>query len=142
MLKINMKIKVAITGLLMVLLLHSCSLDDGDAPIINYQALPVIEVELPQAFTFGEVHAIPVIFEYTNSCQTFAGFDVTSNLNQREITVVASVSDSDCQDEIIRTQQNLRFLAASNGSYVFKFFTGLDDNGEPEYLEYTIPVEE
>ncbi len=137
-----MKIRFAITSLLMVIFLHSCSLDDGDASIVNYQALPVIEVELPQAFTFGEIHTIPVIFEYTNSCQAFAGFEVTSNLNEREITVVAAVSNQGCEDELVRTEQNLNFLAASNGSYIFKFFTGLDDNGEPVFLEYTIPVEE
>ncbi|OUS14467.1 hypothetical protein A9Q93_08045 [Nonlabens dokdonensis] len=137
-----MKIKIAITSLLLVLLFQSCSLDDGEGSIVNYQALPVLEVEVPQSFTFGEVHSIPVIFEYTNSCQTFAGFEVTSNLNERVITVVASVTDRGCEEELVRTQQSLNFLAASNGSYIFKFFTGVDDNDEPMYLEYTIPVEE
>ncbi len=66
----------------------------------------------------------------------------TSDLNERVVTVVAAVTNRDCVEELITTQENLRFLAASNGSYVFKFFTGLDVNNEPTYLEYTIPVEE
>jgi hypothetical protein len=123
------------------LILNSCSLDGSESSIVNYQVLPVVEVELPPAFTFGEVHTIPVIFEYTSSCQQFAGFEMSSDLNERVFTVVTSVTNSNCIEELTTTQQDLRFLAASNGSYVFKFFTGLDSNNEPTYLEYTIPVE-
>ncbi len=128
---------------LAIITLNSCSIDDGNSnAIINYEALAVESVELPQAFTFGDVHVIPVTFDFTNNCQNFAGFEVDSNLNERVITVVASVSNGNCLDEVVRTEQNLRFLAASNGTYVFKFFTGFDVNNQPIYLEYTIPVEE
>jgi hypothetical protein len=140
--KMKMKFRILMLLTITAVILNSCSLDDSDAPIVNYQVLPVVEVELPLAFTFGQIHSIPVIFEYTNSCQQFAGFEVSSDLNERVVTVVAAVTNRDCVEELITTQENLRFLAASNGSYVFKFFTGLDVNNEPTYLEYTIPVEE
>lgn len=139
----KMRLKFIIILALALSTLNSCSIDDGDnAAIINYEALAVESVDLPQAFTFGDVHVIPVTFDFTNSCQNFAGFEVDSNLNERVITVVASVSNGNCIDEVVRSDQNLRFLAASNGTYVFKFFTGFDVNNLPTYLEYTIPVEE
>ena len=138
-----MRLKFIMILALAIITLNSCSIDDGNSnAIINYEALAVESVDLPQAFTFGDVHVIPVTFDFTNSCQNFAGFEVDSNLNERVITVVASVSNSNCLDEVVRTEQNLRFLAASNGTYVFKFFTGFDADNLPTYLEYTIPVEE
>lgn len=140
MTKINYKVISLLV--LIALLFTNCSIDDGEAPIVNYEILPIVEVELPSSFIFGERYQIPVIFDYTNSCQRFAGFDVNSTLNERVITVVAAVTFDNCIDEEERTQQNLNFLVASNGSYVFKFFTGLDTDNEPTYLEYTIPVEE
>lgn len=137
-----MKYKILMIIAMVALMLNACSLDDGDAPIVNYEVIPVVSVELPQAFTFGQTHIIPVTFDFTNSCQEFAGFEVSSNLNERVIRVVASVSNSGCEEGVVRIQRDLRFLAASNGTYVFKFFSGLDANNEATYLEYTIPVEE
>jgi hypothetical protein len=137
-------INYKVIGLLvmMVLVFTNCSIDEGEVPIVNYETLPIVEVELPPSFIFGERYEIPVLFNYTNSCQSFAGFEVNSTLNERVITVVATVTFDNCIEEEERTQQNLNFLVASNGTYVFKFFTGLDTDNEPTYLEYTIPVEE
>jgi hypothetical protein len=140
--KIEMKFRVLMILAIAMVSLNSCDIEDDTNTIVNYQLLPVLEVEMPQQFVFGEVHTIPVIFEYTNTCENFAGFEVSSNLNERVVTIVASVTNGNCGDVIQRTQQDLRFLAASNGTYVFKFFTGLDADNEPTYLEYTIPVVE
>ncbi|MEN8898881.1 MAG: hypothetical protein ABF251_09255 [Nonlabens sp.] len=140
--KIEMKFKVLMILAIAMVSLNSCDIEDDTNSIVNYQLLPVLEVEMPRQFVFGEIHTIPVIFEYTNTCESFAGFEVSSDLNERLVTVVASVTDDNCGEAIQRTQQDLRFLAASNGTYVFKFFTGLDANNEPTYLEYTIPVVE
>jgi len=138
-----MRLKFIMILALAIITLNSCSVDDGNSnAIINYEALAIESVDLPQSFTFGATHDILVGFDYSNSCQNFAGFEVDSNLNERVITVVASVSNGNCTDEVVRREQNLRFLAASNGTYVFKFFTGFGLNNEPTYLEYTIPVEE
>lgn len=137
-----MKFKILMILSIAMVSLNSCDIEDDTSNIVNYQLLPVLEVEMPQQFVFGEIHNIPVIFEYSNTCESFAGFEVSSDLNERVVTVVASVSNRGCQEELLRTQQDLRFLAASNGTYVFKFFTGLDANNEPTYLEYTIPVVE
>jgi hypothetical protein len=137
-----MKFKILMIFTIVAVMLNGCSIDDGDAPVVNYEVIPVVSVELPQAFTFGQIHTIPVLFDFTNDCQQFAGFEVSSNLNERVITVVASSTNRDCEEGLVRTQRDLRFLAASNGTYVFKFFNGLDVNNEATYLEYTIPVEE
>ncbi|QJP33739.1 hypothetical protein F0365_04625 [Nonlabens sp. Ci31] len=137
-----MKFKILMIFTIVAVMLNGCSIDDGDAPVVNYEVIPVVSVELPQAFTFGQIHTIPVLFDFTNDCQQFAGFEVSSNLNERVITVVASATNRDCEEGLVRTQRDLRFLAASNGTYVFKFFNGLDVNNEATYLEYTIPVEE
>ncbi|WP_213521046.1 hypothetical protein [Nonlabens sp.] len=137
-----MNYKILTVLAISTLMLYACSIDDGEVPVVNYEVIPVVSVELPQAFTFGQTHTIPVIFDFTNNCQQFAGFEVSSNLNERIITVVASTTYTDCEEGLVRTQRDLSFLAASNGTYVFKFFNGLDVTNQATYLEYTIPVEE
>jgi len=62
-------------------------------------------------------------------------------LNARSISVVlANLDSGGCEDVDIPEEQNLRFTAASNGSYVFRFFNGFDANNEEIYLEHMVEV--
>ncbi|WP_124979108.1 hypothetical protein [Nonlabens xiamenensis] len=136
-----MKVKFIWIGLICGLFLASCSLDNGDTVNINFEVVPVESVEMPATFTFGQTYDIPVTFN-RNECQAFEGFTVESELNQRSIGVVVATPEADCGPTDINETRDLRFLVASNGSYVFRFFSGFNQDQEPEYLEYTVIVEE
>lgn len=121
----------------------SCSLGDDNSTDVQLQYASITSVNIPDALVFGEVNDIVVTYNNPSSCSTFAGFDVNSSLNEREVAVVTNfINDGTCETTNVPTEQTLRFFAASNGNYVFRFFTGLDDAGQPQYLEYTVEVVE
>ena len=139
-----MKTKYILIMCLIALGVTSCSLDDdNNTPLLQLEAVAVTDVEFPEPFVFGEVNDIIVKYDNPSDCNRFYAFDVRSDLNEREITVFTSVfDDNDCNDEDVPTEQVLRFRPISNGTIEFKFFSGLDEDGEKEFLEYTIDVQE
>ncbi|BAO54761.1 hypothetical protein [Nonlabens marinus] len=122
----------------------SCDIGESEFDTnIQYEIAAVTNVEMPATFKFGEVNDIVVRFNNPSSCHFFSGFDVRPNLNQREVRVILENRNSaECDRLAVPQEETLAFTATSNGSYVFKFFSGLDANGQPEYLEYTVDVVE
>lgn len=139
-----MKYKFIALMALIAVSLSSCSVSDDD--VLQSFALEVVaitDVEIPDPFIFGETNEIIVRYNNPSSCHRFAGFDVRSNLNEREVTVVTEIFDrSSCEEENIPTEQVLRFLPTSNGTIIFRFFTGLNDEGEREFIEIEVDVQE
>jgi len=129
--------------LCLVFIISSCELSD-DGLQVTYEAVSIDSVQLPQTFTFGERYDIPVFYKRPTSCHVFEGFNVEASLNERTIaSVLARFNAGECIEENVVEEQYLRFTAASNGTYVFKFLTNQDVNGDgtgPDYLEYEIQV--
>jgi len=129
--------------LCLVFIISSCELSD-DGLQVTYEAVSIDSVQLPQTFTFGERYDIPVFYKRPTSCHVFEGFNVEASLNERTIaSVLARFNAGECIEENVVEEQYLRFMAASNGTYVFKFLTNQDVNGDgtgPDYLEYEIQV--
>ncbi|WP_194851527.1 hypothetical protein [Nonlabens antarcticus] len=122
----------------------SCDIgDDNDYAQIQYQLAEVTSVEMPENLKFGKVNEIVVRYDNPTNCNIFAGFDVQSRLNERDVTVVTTVRETgDCDELNIPTEKTLKFVAVSNGTYTFRFLSGRDADGEPEYLEFTVEVVE
>lgn len=119
----------------------SCSLDDNE---INYrfELLEIESVVVPDELHLGETHSFIIRYRRPTSCHGFNAFYYEKNLNVRTVAVQGFVVESsDClpfENEI--QEQTLDFYVTNNGSYIFKFWQGKDDNGEDLYLEYEIPV--
>jgi hypothetical protein len=124
--------------------ISSCEIgDEGDNFRVQYQVAAVTSVDMPATFKFGESNDIVVRFNNPSSCSSFFGFDVRPTLNEREVRVVLETQDTgDCVNLEVPQEETLTFVATSNGSYIFKFFTGLSSNGEAQFVEYTVEVEE
>lgn len=125
-----------------LLTLSSCEISD-DGLKVSYSVVAVDSVQMPSTFDFGETYDIPVFYTKPSDCHVFDGFSVTADLNVRNIsTVLAQLDSGNCatSNATIVEEQTLRFTAASNGSYVFRFFNGLGPNNEETYLEYTVFV--
>lgn len=137
-----MRIGVIIV-LCLMFVISSCEISD-DGLRVTYEAIPIDSVQMPQTFTFGEQYDIPVYYDKPTSCHVFEGFNVDAMLNERTITVVnARLDAGDCLDENQQEVQFLRFTAASNGTYVFRFLTDQDvnlDGTGPDYLEFEVQV--
>jgi hypothetical protein len=139
-----MKLRVLVIMMTIALGVTSCDIGDDDSGRpIQFEVVPVTSVDIPDTFEFGEINEVIVRYNRPSDCHRFEGFNVQSNLNEREVRVVTSfVSDDDCSDTVVPEEQTLRFRATSNGTYLFKFFTGLDDDGVPQFEEYEVTVEE
>lgn len=122
--------------------LTSCSIDDG----VNYhfEALQIKSVEMPESFDYGSVYKIKVNYLRPNNCTFFEGFDVVKEeVTTRNIVAVGSViedKDSECAERLEEVPASFNFEVLFNQPYLFKFWAGDDENGDPVYLEFTVPV--
>lgn len=129
-----------IISLLAILLFTSCSLDDTVE--FRTETLPIVDVDIPQEFVLGQTYTIKVWYERPSTCHGFDGFYYDSYLNERTIAVKnVVVKRNDCQEltnQIV--EASFDFYVTSNGSYIFKFWQGVDDNGDYIFYEVEVPV--
>ncbi len=123
----------------------SCEVDD-DSPNFYFTALNTIEADMPELFEFGKTYDIEVTFIRPNGCTFFEGFDVVqTDQTGRDIVVIGSVLTDEnraCTQALEEVVATLRFNVIYTNEYTFRFFAGDDENGDPTYLEYTVPVAE
>ncbi|MBU2904951.1 MULTISPECIES: hypothetical protein [Arenibacter] len=124
-------------------LFTSCDIDDD----VNYhfEALQVKSVEMPEAFDYGEIYKIKVTYFRPNNCTFFEGFDVVKeDLTTRKVVTIGTVIED--EEECTGTGEDLvatfNFEVLYDEPYLFRYWTGEDANGEPTYLEITVPVNE
>lgn len=126
---------------LIVLLFISCSLDD-DAPSYHSEFVAIESVDIPDEFVLGEVYPITVSYLKPSTCHSFRNFYYDKNLNERTVAVINyHFSGDNCEDltdELV--EASFDFIVTSNGSYIFKFWQGEDDNGEDIFLTVEVPV--
>jgi len=133
-----MKKIVAILGLFFVL--SSCSVNE-DANF-RLTLLPIESVEVPDQFQLGQTYEITYRYYKPTSCYASDGVHYDSYLNERTFAVRNLYRErSSCvpTDQVL-VEETFQFYVTSNGSYIFKFWNGINDNGEYVFLEYEIPV--
>lgn len=138
--------KKTLTLFALVALLFSCSPDD-DFPKYHLETLPIeAVVSIPEEMVLGEEHEIVLKYRRPTTCYGFNNFYYDKDLNVRTVAINAIVQeDNSCvslADQAIEDlpEVTLRFKPTGNGTYVFKFWTGKDDQGENTFTEYEIPV--
>ena len=132
--------KLLILGFLLTLF-SSCDIkDDGSDFVLDI--LPVESVDIPDSFTIGEVYPITVTYLRPSTCHAFREFYYAKENNIRTVAVITyKFLDNDCEDlENELAEETFNFKVTSNGSYIFKFWQGEDDNGENQYLTIEVPV--
>jgi hypothetical protein len=130
--------------LLIAISFSSCSVEDDGPNDFYYEILPVESVDIPEEFVLGQTYEITVTYLRPTNCHIFNNFYYDSELNQRTVAVVTSVyPNNDCLvliDEAVEASFN--FMVNSNGTYVFKFWQGEDENGNDLYYIVEVPVVE
>lgn len=130
--------------MLLVLPLGGCSLDDDDSNF-EYTYLNIVNVDLPDSFELNRIYPIKVTYVRPDNCTYFEGFDVSKDpegTTNRTVAVVGSVlTDKDCEatDDEVSTAFNFEVLYDQD--YHFKFLSGKDSDGNPTFIEVTVPVE-
>ncbi|MFH6603004.1 hypothetical protein ACEZ3G_05910 [Maribacter algicola] len=122
----------------------SCSLNDDDGVNFHYEALQILSVEVPESFSLQQIYTIKVNMLRPDDCTLIEGFDVTkSDLTVRNVIAVGAVLDKpDCKTVNQEVQDTFQFKVIYDEPYLFRFYTGEDANGEAQYLEIEVPVDQ
>lgn len=125
-----------------VLSMVSCSLEDDSPNDFHFEILPIESVDIPEEFNFGQTYEIQVSYLRPSGCYVFNDFYYTSELNQRTVAVINTVyPNQPCEifeNELVEVSFN--FKVTSNGTYVFRFWQGEDENGNDMYFIVEVPV--
>ncbi|NKI26795.1 hypothetical protein HCG49_09495 [Arenibacter sp. 6A1] len=124
-----------------IALLSSCDTDNDIN--FHYEALEIKSVEMPESFNRGDIYTIKVTYLRPDNCTYFEGFDVVrEEVTTRNIVAVAAVFDNEEECVALNTEQvaTFKFEVLYQDPYLFRYRTGKDENGEPTYLEITVPV--
>lgn len=131
---------------LITLSFYSCSLDnDSDDNFSSTDVfLPVENVLMPSEFVLGETYAIEYTYNRPSTCHSFVDIYQDINLNIRTIAIISRVtlSAGECvdfqEDELITRSFNVTI--DNTETYIYKFWQGIDSNGEDVYLQIEVPV--
>jgi PBP1b-binding outer membrane lipoprotein LpoB len=124
------------------LILTSCSLDD-DSNNFELKTLPIKEAEVPVEFIYGRTYDIMVTYDLPDGCHSFQSLFFQQNANER-IVAINALQDlvSACTEAIIEENHTFELTALQEADYVFKFWKGVDENGDNIFEEVTVPVKE
>ena len=120
-------------------LFNSCQLDENN---FSVEILPVHNVEIPAEFVLGEVYQITMEYYRPSNCHSPYGVYYEKDLNVRTCAVQNLVEErGNCAPvENILVRETFNFHVTNTGNYIFKFWTGTDDNGDDTFITYDIPV--
>ncbi|WP_405411429.1 hypothetical protein [Maribacter sp. Asnod1-A12] len=137
-----MKIKLMLLTLVLAFICNGCSIDDDDANF-HFTALEIVDAELPESFDLNEVYTISVNYLRPDSCTYYEGFDVVKDsLTVRSVVAIGAVRTDfeDCMEELIEETASFNFQVIYTEPYTFKFYKGDNSDGEAEYMEIVVPV--
>ncbi|WP_405610138.1 hypothetical protein [Polaribacter sp. Asnod1-A03] len=130
-----------LTLLLFGLIVFSSCLKDSDTLNYTYEYLPIDEAITPDSFTFGEVDTIHIKYSLPSYCYSFDRIYYETQDTTRIVAVTAFVDlEADCAEAIVQEEYKIPILATQEEDYVFKFFKGVDSDGENIFDEIIVPV--
>jgi len=122
-----------------VFTLIGCSSDDEDNYHLEY--VPVLSAEVPNEFIYEQSYELVITYELPNNCYSYYHFDYIYDGNSRIIKPIAIVNeDIVCSQSTIGGEFSIFVEALQTEPYIFKFWQGEDDQGEPIYLTIEVPV--
>ncbi|AQS94607.1 hypothetical protein BXQ17_11235 [Polaribacter sp. BM10] len=126
--------------LISITLLSSC-LNSDDLPNYRYEFLKIDEATTPNSFTFGEKDTIKIKYTLLNSCYNFDNIYYEYQDSTRIVAVRSYVNlDNDCQEVTTQKEYDIIVNVAQEEDYIFKFYKGVDIDGESIFEEVIIPV--
>jgi hypothetical protein len=129
-------------SLILILTIISCSTDDN-ANDFKIETLPIKSAVVPEAFTFGSNHVITIKYDLPSSCHAFYDLYYQYEGTSRIVAVNSIVNENNaCTDALIEIEYQFLVSVVQKEDYTFKFWKGVDDNGENIFEEIIVPVNE
>jgi len=125
----------------LVLVLNGCEIGEDE---VNYHfvTLQVVDVDMPEAFRLSETYQVEVTVLETNGCTEFEGFNITSEdtATRQVVAIGTEQTEVACAEIVTEARASFEFTCLYPETYVFRFWTGEDELGEPQFLEIEVPV--
>ena len=122
-----------------VLLMASCS--DDDSYDYHYELLPIEEALVLEEFEYGQIYNISVKYIVPDDCYINSDILYEYNDDARNVAVISLVIESnDCETVDLEQELTFQVHALQASPYIFRFWQGDDENGEPIYLIIEVPV--
>ena len=133
--------KKIILLVLFIVTLTACTTDNNHTTY-SYQVVPVESYTIPETFTLGQTYEIKLKYIKPSSCHFFQGIYYDKTLNIRTIAIQTAVRDGQvCTQSIPQPSEvSFNFYVTNTGSYIFKFYKGVDTDGKDIFEEVEIPV--
>lgn len=126
-------------AIFILLLTVSCS--DDDYSNYHYELLPVEEAIVPSEFVHGQIYYITVKYIRPDECYIYNDVLYEYDFDARNIAVISTVAEGNsCEILELEEELTIRVQALQREPYIFRFWQGDDDDGEPIYLEIVVPV--
>ncbi len=134
------RIFFALSVVMSILSFVSCSLDDGVN--FHFKPLQIIRADLPESFDLHQVYDIKVTFIRPDDCTLFERFNVIrTDTTTREVAVIGAVMEKQtCLNVDQEIEESFKFEVRYTDTYLFRFWTGENENGDPQFLEIEVPV--
>jgi len=118
--------------------LLSCNDNEDD---YHFEYIPVVSADVPSEFTHGQTYRLKVTYQIPNSCFSIYSYDYLYNDTERMIAPIALANDSQtCDDNSYEGVFHINVEALQTEPYIFKFWQGIDAQGDPIYLIIEVPV--
>lgn len=138
-----MSLKKPLSLLLCVVFLglSSCKLED-DRVNFRFVPLQILSADLPESFELNETYEIRVTYLRPSACVFFEGFDITKEgVTTRNVVAIGTdFYDEVCTLATEELEASFNFICLYDEPYLFRFWTGEDENGNQQYLEVEVPV--
>jgi len=138
------KILLLFTALFII---SSCSLDPDEDIKYNVEFLPIEAVLIPEYVVPGHTYEVRAKFIKPNGCYLFDRFHSEKDGESVIIAVQTMVrQEGECKKYETNTIEERSFTFScdesytSSNAYYFKFFRGLDVEGNKTYTQVMIPV--
>ncbi len=121
-------------------LVVSCSIDD-DSNNFKLETLPIKEAIVPAEFTFRSMHDITVTYELPSGCHSFYDLFYQYEGTSRRVAINSLVNEGvACTDDIREIEYTFKVNVVQREDYTFKFWKGVDSEGENIFEEVIVPV--
>ncbi len=126
---------------LLAFAVNSCSTDDGETS--QEVLLPIQSVIMPDSYLLNNIATIQVSYKRPTDCHIFNGFQIDTNDRDSRIGIKALKFDQpNCMsDDESLYEFPLNWTPTEVGTYTFRFWTGNDSAGVPQYITHEVVVE-
>lgn len=128
--------------------LNSCT-SEGNSPRVSYELIAIKRCIMPDSFVLGETYDLQMFYEKPTSCHYYKGIYFEKEGNTRIVAIQSGLVESnDCitydyNNPITpgESSAHYSFKVTEHQAYIFKFWTGRNEQGENTYYEVKVPVE-